>query len=381
VKANYLEEKTYEFFTRIFPKESMYRNLKYNFEGKQYETDLLIQFDNKLLIIESKSGSLTEKAIQGDIKRIKTDLKKLVENAYMQGKRVVHYISSSKEVSFKCKSNKELKINASQFSSFYLINVTLEPLFNYATNLKELKKIGTFFEDEFPWSVYLHDLDIITRHIEFPSVFIHYLNSRMKEQKENIFHAFDELSFFGQYLANGNFKSLIDEPGNLGSVTLNGWIDIFDGYYLNNGIQPELKIEREILEIIKVLEKHKKAGFSDVVSEFLDFYFYTKKNIVELMNEKIEKTKKDHKRHNFSIINKDLNMGFSFISQYGRQGLKEKLIVYSDLMKYKTRVNKWIAIGKDVTDKEWYINEIIYWKYDKEMESITGQFFPKVEEK
>lgn len=99
------------------------------------------------------------------------------------------------------------------------------------------------------------------------------------------------------------------------------------------------------------------------------------------MNEKIEKTKKDHKRHNFSIINKDLNMGFSFISQYGRQGLKEKLIVYSDLMKYKTRVNKWIAIGKDVTDKEWYINEIIYWKYDKEMESITGQFFPKVEEK
>lgn len=354
IKSSYVEKKAYEFFARIFPEKNMYRNLKYKFDGEnhEYEVDLLILFDNKLLIVESKSKNLTKKAIKGNIQRLKTDLKKIVEDAYEQGKRAVEYIKSSEEAVFTCKSGKKLQIKSDNYNSFYVINVTLETLMNFATNLKELRKIGLFSENEFPWSVYLFDLDIITKHIEFPSIFMHYLKERLNAQKENIFQSFDELSFFAWYLEKGNFRvETVENYEKPDLIMLHGWIDIFDEHYLNGGPSPRLKIEYEILEIIKTIEKLETPGFSDVVITLLNFDNFIKNKIATYMNEKISKTKKDYKRHNFSIIDKKLNVGFSFISQYGRQDLREKLSLYSVLMKYKTRAKKWIAIGKDVTDK------------------------------
>ncbi|ONN27472.1 hypothetical protein XJ44_03955 [Thermosipho affectus] len=370
IKSLYVEEKVYEFFSRIFPKKNMYRNLKYE---KDYEVDLLILFDNKILIVESKSGILTKKALKGNEQRLKTDLKKLTEEAFRQGKRVIEYIKSSKSATFIRKSGKKLQIESSNYSSFYVINVTLETLMNLATNLKELQKFGLFSENEFPWSVYLFDLDIITRHVEYPSIFIHYLKERLKAQKENIFQSFDELSFFAWYLEKGNFQvETLKNYEKPDSIILHSWIDIFDDYYLNGGPPPRLKIENEILKIIKALENVGTFGFSDAISMLLKFDNSTRNKIIEYMNEKISKTKTDHKRHNFLIINKDLGVGFLFVSQYGKQELRERLYYYSNLLKYKYQVKKWIAFGKDVTDKKEYINEFVYlnypWEYNYELE-------------
>ena len=43
-KSKFLEDKTCEFFSRIFPQKCVHRNLFYQMNGKRYETDLLIIF-------------------------------------------------------------------------------------------------------------------------------------------------------------------------------------------------------------------------------------------------------------------------------------------------------------------------------------------------
>lgn len=84
-KAQYAENMIYEHFSQLFPKKDIHRNLKYTYQGEECEVDLLVSYDNKIFIVESKAGSFTEPAKRGAIKRLKADLRKLIEEAYQQG--------------------------------------------------------------------------------------------------------------------------------------------------------------------------------------------------------------------------------------------------------------------------------------------------------
>ncbi|MBE3128148.1 MAG: hypothetical protein IMZ60_00515 [Actinobacteria bacterium] len=110
-KSKYTEDKICDFISRIFPKSNIHRNLTYTFKGLNGESDILITYDNKLLIIEVKSNNFTEPAKRGAVDRLKSDLKKLVEDAYSQGRKTREYIKSVKTANFKNKSGKtELQI-------------------------------------------------------------------------------------------------------------------------------------------------------------------------------------------------------------------------------------------------------------------------------
>ena len=61
-----------------------------------------------------------------------------------------------------------------------MINITFEPLLSLATGLKKLRSLGLFDENEYPWSINIFDLEILTNHLESPGVFIHYIENRLK---------------------------------------------------------------------------------------------------------------------------------------------------------------------------------------------------------
>ena len=378
-KSQYTENMTYEYFSRLFPKHNIFKNLKYTHQDQECEADILIPYANKIFIIELKAGSFTEPAKRGAIKRLKTDLKKLIEDAYQQGRRVMEYIKSTKTAVFKDKSGKkvlEIKFQPDKID-FLLINVTLEPLMSLATGLKRLQSLGLFTENEYPWSVNLFELDLITRHIPSPIIFIHYLEKRLSAQDENIFHSLDELSFLAWYLEKGNFYvPLADDGKTPNLVSLSGsWAAIFDDHYLYDKDDPKLKIEPDLLKIIKILEVLHQVGYSNIASALLDFDHRNRELILRKINKFIKKTKKDQKKHNFTVLYKEaFNTGFTFVAQCGRDGLRESLGPYCAMKKYQTKTKRWIGIGRDVLDDEWFVNEFVNldfpWKSNPKMDEL-----------
>jgi len=379
-KTNYVEDRSEEYLSRLFPKDSIHRNLHYDLEGNP-DTDLLIPFDDKLFIIEAKSGDLTDSAKRGSVIRLEKDLKKLTEEAYQQGKRVRNYVNSVENAIFRDeKGNIKLEIKRESGNiKCFLINVTLEPLMSLGTQLKKLRALGLFKDDEYPWTIDLFELDIITRHVLSPTIFIHYLERRLDAQIEDNFLGADELAYFSWYLQIGNFYSFPIKDDKTDAIGLSGeLVEPFNDHYSYGKDPPKLKIEPELLEMIKSLELLRDKGYSNVTSILLDLDHTTRELLLNKIQNTINKTLKDGKRHDTLIVYPILKIGITFLSFPKHDDLKENLVEYCMIQKYEAKVDRWLGIGRDTSDPSWHISEFVFlqypWKEDPEMERKMEYF-------
>lgn len=382
-KTQYTENRIYEYFSRLFPENHIFKNLKYTYQGQNCETDALLLYDNKIFVVESKSGAFTSHIRHGNILRLRNQLRELVEKAYQQGRRVRDYIKSTETAIFKNgKGKKVLKIRFKpDQNDFFLVNVTLEPLMELGTGLKKLQSLGLFVENEFPWSVNLFEFDLITKHIPSPTIFIHYLERRLAAQDEDVFRSFDELSLLAWYLKHGNFYIPLGKDNSVPTgIFLDGsLVGMFDNHYLYGKQAPKLRIQPDLKKIIEILEILHPIGYSNIASALLDFPHKDRRFILKNISKLIEKTKEDGKQHSFTALYKDnLDIGFSFMTQFGRYGLIKRLGSYCVAKKYQTKKRRWIGIGRDVLDQSWFVNAFIYldvpWKSDAKMDELLKKY-------
>ena len=239
LKSKYLENKTVEFFERIFPKKNMFTNIYYWQDGIRHETDLLIKYDDKIFIIESKSGNLPDYALQTGKTALKQRLKELMDKSAEQAIAAKNYIIVQKNAKFwdMNKQNILLEINSSDTNyDFYFITMTSAYIGSIALNPKELEKIGFFKNHTYPTSMYIHHLDVLTDMLKEPSYIIHYFEERERTQSENILTSSSELDMMGYYMKNGNLK--IFYPGNFFRISLAEFCDEIIDHYDSNKPKP-----------------------------------------------------------------------------------------------------------------------------------------------
>ena len=353
-KSKFTEKKVTEYLGRVFKKEGVHENLFYTIEkGRTAEVDHIIPYCDNVLIIESKSGNFSISAKREGIKRIATNLKRLVCDAHNQGLRVKEFIKNEKTAKFVNSNGKqELEIvYTKNKTNFILINVTLEPLLSFSSSLKNIESLGIFSHSEYPWSVNLFELDIITRHIDSPAVFIHYIERRLKAQDENLFSTFDELTFLGFYLGWGNFNIYLEDGSTPTKIHLDTeFLEGFDQHYLHGGDPPQFKIEKEIKDIISELEQLRPEGFTNLTNALLDLDHETREDLIEFIQRISYQTKIDGKRHDFSLTTKNNKIRITGFSQIGKENLFEVLASFCELKKYQCQADRWIGLGIDVLD-------------------------------
>ena len=66
------------------------------------------------------------------------------------------------------------------------------------------------------------------------------------------------------------------------------------------------------------------------------------------------------------------------MTQCGREGLKEMSATFCAIKKYQTKTKRWIGIGRDVLDNEWFVNEFVYldfpWRKDPLMDKLLKMY-------
>jgi hypothetical protein len=269
-KSKWLEDKITEYLSKIFPLKNICKNLTYpnpdKSDGSIAEIDFVIEWGPFLVLIEAKAKQFRIESQLGDAGRLRTDIKANVEDAFEQVRRAARYIEKSAKPKFiKRKSNQELVINKNNIQRTYLLTVSQHYMAGLATDLAALKSLELFKDDEYPVSLCLADLEIISEFCDGSDVFLHYIERRLATQKEKVFVCTDEIDFFGAYLdtrlrIEDRFLKKGERKPNW--INLGPWSNEFDDwmkYKRGNISEPpsiRLKVPDEIQEILEELRKN-----------------------------------------------------------------------------------------------------------------------------
>lgn len=380
-RAKLLESKTVEYFRKLLPGANIYQNLFYfpkNDGLNPTETDAIILYDNNIFLIECKSGKFTTPAQRGAIERIKTDSKKLVDQAYNQAKTTKKYIEETDIPQF-FNSNGKLILQLSNklfFENYFYINTTLDSLNHLTTQLNSLKNLGLIQGEEWPWSVFINDLRTISEILETPTEFLLFLQRRIRANDFTQFKSFDELDFLMFFLTEGLFfeDGIL---GNLNGMSPWGYTENLDRYYdhlagrVSTGDKPRMKISDDYRTLLKKIEAINKPYRTKLTTYLLGLSAEAQKGIFDTLQTLIHNALKTHTTKDASLFFSDYGITF-VVPQLDSEEFRSKMETFCRVKKYSAKFTEWFVVilsGNSLEDCS--IDFEIYkfpWQRDKTME-------------
>lgn len=358
-KSGYLEDKTYDLFARIFPKDCLYKSVTYTYDQKLLEVDLLVVYDNKIIVVEAKSGNVPLSAKQDGRAKMQRRLRKTLHKAVTQTDTAIDYMKSGGTAEFGrrgCKGT-VVEINMSDADyEFYPISVTLEDLGSLTFVPRDALLPDCAKNKDRFWPVYLHDLDIITDMLSEPVFFIHYMESRVKIESENISMSF-ELDILGYYLQHGELSPV---PGNDAGVILTGFMDQIDEHYIYSSPKPQLQIPEGVRKLLLNMQEYRQAGFTKISSALLDFPPKYKAEIGINLNRILRKISGGKKPKGFLVFCKEIDTCFMYMPSSNVDEFCRDMPGRHDTVRSIHGVGRSVIIVRDASDKENYATFLSY---------------------
>lgn len=391
-KAKYLETKGIDYFLRLFPAPCIYHTLDYPNPDKDMkenkenaELDIAIKWGTFLILIEAKAGQFRFESVQGDTGRLRTDLKANIEDAHSQSLRAIRYINSTSKPTFiERETGRKLEINPSPIQKIYSISLSLQHLAGVATQLNAVQELGLFKEGNFPFSICLADLDLITQANITPETFLHYIERRLVMQDMSEIYAPDELGLFESYLNDRLDMRNIPIPHgeHIDRIIISPNSPMFDRFAMEMRgeieTKPDLSLQlpEEILELLHQLSKRGDDG-----ARWIAF------NLLDADNELLEELAMDIFNLNLATLETGIFRRFSLsndeliitvIGSSPSTPLDEKaehLDLRGKVEKYRRKLNKSICIGVVCTGSEKLVLDTVQyiegeWAFDAEIEDL-----------
>ncbi|WP_344836076.1 hypothetical protein [Kribbella ginsengisoli] len=167
--------------------------------SKLVEGDLLVVKDDVALIVEAKAVALASKARAGSRGRLQSDLTRIITSAAAQARRLKSILE--RDGGFRTRGNDWVALP--DVREIHTVAVSLDDLTGVATTSQELVDAGLLESVDVPWTVSLHDLQLICDLVDLPSEFLLYLRRRRDPETTAYYAAPDELDLFLYFLDTG----------------------------------------------------------------------------------------------------------------------------------------------------------------------------------
>lgn len=165
---------------------------------KKVEGDHFIVVDDLAIIVEDKAGAVSPIAKGGNTNRLRTDLTSIITKAADQARRLGDLVERDGGV-----RTGDGWVDLAQIREIHTIAVSLDDLMSVTTATVELVRAGLIDPANIPWTVSLHDLELITELVDRPAEFLLYLRRRREPLTTDVFVAPDELDLFFLFLEGG----------------------------------------------------------------------------------------------------------------------------------------------------------------------------------
>ena len=354
-KGEYLEILTENIMREILKDAGIFPNIKYRENKNDRECDLLVIYDQIILIIEIKSRVFKEVSKDGVKSYLEQDLNGNIYEAYKQATRMEKYLQKNKKVSLRFGNGKgKLMLENIEKFKIFKLGITLENFRKYAVQYAEFKK--DIKNDMLFLSI--NDLKFMAKYFKYQTEFIHYISQRIKaNQYINEFCFCNELYLFSEYKIN-NLQNILNNDHQ---------VKIFDtGRYKLFDLRFDTEIKEQILkghihsffvEIIEQLEKQKIPSYSLTILELLDIDYKTQEYIFEQLQTARFKSKESGQAVNASLLVKEARdangvyIVFGVTNKQHEKDSTEATIILGSIIKRKYPKYKVLGILNNINDK------------------------------
>jgi hypothetical protein len=313
-RHDFLTDKGIGLMKKMMPEAHLEKNLYYSDnperEPKKFEIDAVCVYDSVLLLIESKAGTMTDRAHEGFRDRVTKDLRELVTNPHLQAERALNHIVSNNEPFFIRDNGEKFSFEKKNIKEIFLVCITLEPLGFLTSALNRDFNFGIISGETYPWVVSIYDLMVISEIIDLPPMFPNYIRRRVRVGQKSLLESQDEIDIFGYYLDNIPGLEQEVELAKDMKVVLSTYTTEFDQYFLyRNGQRKKFSpkpcqyIPVSLKRLLEEITSSNIPGKVSVAMDLLDF----SKRARETLNDRIvwikKRFRKDGKLHNFSLGN------------------------------------------------------------------------------
>lgn len=286
---------------QILPNSEVYTSNYYpNGRKIDYpENDILVVYNDVLIIAEVKAGSFVFTAPLTDFDAHKISYKTLLEKASDQCQRTKDYLYSSKNpMLYNFDHSPKVAIDMQKITDVFMLSITID---NINTLAAKAEKLSFLKMNSGTICLAIDDLMVYRDYFDSPLEFLHFLKQRREATYNEKLALNDELDHLGMYISH-NMYTLQTQGYDKKTIPHQiGYREELDEYfsnlYLNKRIvdKPKQKIPqmyRDILSYIQNSDIHNKYQIS---SYLLDF----DSSIRQYLSDSISVTLKRHRINNF----------------------------------------------------------------------------------
>ena len=297
------EEMVSELFLKLLPGASCLLDNYYYPTGSKksrIENDLMILYEDILLIIEVKAGSFPVTPPISDYRAHIKAYQSLVEKADHQCDSVKRYIENTDNPIFYTEERQEkITINKNEIRKIYTFSVTVDNINSFASRAEKLSFLHLKSN---AISISIDDLLSYVAYFDSPLYFLHFLEHREAATQTKELSLNDELDHLGLYIHHNAYPMYIKSISKKGARNfIHGYRQSLD-HYLNSLYHPELEVEKPkqnipdiIRKIVDFAESSSVVGKILLSSAFLNLSTEAKEEIVEMIVRTVARQEKEER--------------------------------------------------------------------------------------
>lgn len=283
-------------FKTILPNCITYTSNYYpiNNSSKNFaENDLLVKYDEILIIVEVKAGSFIYTTPMEDFENHIESYKSLIEKADHQCNRTLAYLQQNESAKIYTQNhNIKATIDMKNISKIYMISVTIDNINTFAAKAEKLNFLKL---SNSTISIGVDDLMAYKKYFDSPLTFLHFLEQRMLATKEKKLILNDELDHLGMYIKHNHYPLALQNTENYDRVNFHGYRSDLDRYFnslyhaQSNIIKPTQPLPTLFKEIINWLDNANIKNRVMMANFLLDFSQESKEQLSASVLSVIEK--------------------------------------------------------------------------------------------
>jgi hypothetical protein len=240
--------------------------------------------DTSLLVVEVKSGKVTDPAKRGGELRIQSEVADLLVDPAEQSQRFAQFLLENRAVHrFPTRTGTVSEVDTRHALVALPLTVTLDGLTAIAASNASLEKAGFVPKGvELNLALTLADLEIVLDLLPTPAQRLHYLRRRNDLERRLEFVG-DEVDILALYTDTGfDLGPMEEEPSRVMIPALSGDID---RHYMNPHVRkkPARRFTNSWLRLLTTLEQRGFEGWSEVSFVLLHASYDTQRRVTSLL--------------------------------------------------------------------------------------------------
>ena len=274
-QARLMESAFTEIFARQLRGAKRYPSAHYREvgTGNWAETDLLVVYEDVLLVVEAKAGVMPMHSPAVDLDRHMQRVEGLIVSAYGQCSRVMEALTADGPLTIyelrDGKHEKVAELDKRDFRTVLPIGLTVEAMSPFSTSLGSLDAIKALPGNHAFMSMSVDDLMVLNRFLRSPGELLHYLEVRQRAASVPEVIVFDEMEYLGAYIAHNRFDKVLERQRETGSaVVWNAYAGVVDPYFegrdAGKGPVPKQEFPTALADVLGFLNRRRPLGWLEM---------------------------------------------------------------------------------------------------------------------